>query len=184
LPLPVEQQTGCHYICLVMSTCQSALLHQGAELPLSGLMAKLATAEVLSNSSLAGAYKRRQVFVAFSGDPWGYMGSKHLGRELIFSGFCYDRAQRRQSPASSPCSQHRRCSATVALRARTSGGWCLLPFQASPGATWAASASSGSCTAARTRQPASLSMPLTRYGVSWCGLSAPCLYLCWKLVKS
>ena len=55
---------------------------QGAEAPLSGLIALLAAAEILGNSTLAPGYKRRLVFAAFAGEPWGYMGSKRFLWEL------------------------------------------------------------------------------------------------------
>ena len=55
---------------------------QGAEAPLSGLIAMLAAAEILGNSSLAPAYQRRLVFAALAGEPWGYMGSKRFLWEL------------------------------------------------------------------------------------------------------
>ena len=49
---------------------------------MSGLVAMLAAAEVMGNSSLAADFKRRIVFAAFAGEPWGYMGSKRLLWEL------------------------------------------------------------------------------------------------------
>ena len=55
---------------------------QGAEAPLSGLIALLAAAEILGNSKLAPGYERRLVFAAFAGEPWGYMGSKRFLWEL------------------------------------------------------------------------------------------------------
>lgn len=55
---------------------------QGAEAPLSGLIALLAAAEILGNSTLAPGYQRRLVFAAFAGEPWGYMGSKRFLWEL------------------------------------------------------------------------------------------------------
>ena len=55
---------------------------QGAEAPLSGLIALLAAAEILGNSSMAAGYQRRLVFAAFAGEPWGYMGSKRFLWEL------------------------------------------------------------------------------------------------------
>ena len=55
---------------------------QGAEAPLSGLIAMLTAAEILGNSTLASRYERRLVFAAFAGEPWGYMGSKRFLWEL------------------------------------------------------------------------------------------------------
>ncbi len=42
----------------------------------------LAAAEALGNSSYADVYRKRIVFAAFSGEPWGYMGSKRFLWEL------------------------------------------------------------------------------------------------------
>ena len=55
-----------------------ALGAQGAEAPLSGLVAMLAAAEALGNASAAGNYSRRLGFVALAGEPWGLMGSRRL----------------------------------------------------------------------------------------------------------
>ena len=55
---------------------------QGADAPKSGLVAMLAAAEIVGNSSLAASFKRRIVFAALAGEPWGYMGSKRLLWEL------------------------------------------------------------------------------------------------------
>lgn len=55
---------------------------QGAEAPLSGLIAMLAAAEILGNSTHAQGYERRLVFAALAGEPWGYMGSKRFLWEL------------------------------------------------------------------------------------------------------
>lgn len=61
-----------------MHTCSV----QGAEAPLSGLIAMLAAAEVLGNSGYADVYRRRLIFTAFAGEPWGSMGSKRFLWEL------------------------------------------------------------------------------------------------------
>jgi hypothetical protein len=56
---------------------------QGAEAPLSGLLAMLAAAQTLAagyKSSMP--YRRRLAFVAVSGDTWGGMGSRRLLWEL------------------------------------------------------------------------------------------------------
>ena len=55
---------------------------QGAEAPLSGLIAMLAAAEILGNSSHAEGYERCLVFAGLAGEPWGYMGSKRFLWEL------------------------------------------------------------------------------------------------------
>lgn len=66
----------------------AGLFHEaavGAESPVSGLIAMLAAAELLGSaeaSSAAGPYReryrRRLVFAALGGEPWGLMGSKRL----------------------------------------------------------------------------------------------------------
>lgn len=55
---------------------------QGADAPLSGLVAMMGALHVLhsmatSNSSSSG-YSKRVVFLALAGEPWGYMGSRLL----------------------------------------------------------------------------------------------------------
>ena len=80
-----------HFAVLVRPTCTllltsqgpgvsrvQALGPQGAEAPLSGLVAMLAAAEALGNASAAGNYSRRLAFVALAGEPWGLMGSRRL----------------------------------------------------------------------------------------------------------
>ena len=49
---------------------------------MSGLVAMLAAAEIIGNSTLAASFQRRTVFAALAGEPWGYMGSKRLLWEL------------------------------------------------------------------------------------------------------
>jgi len=56
---------------------------QGADAPISGLVAMIVAAEILGNSTLAPeALRRRLVFTALSGEPWGNQGSKRLLWEL------------------------------------------------------------------------------------------------------
>ncbi|KAF8060585.1 zinc finger CCCH domain-containing protein 40 [Scenedesmus sp. PABB004] len=50
---------------------------QGADAPLSGLVALLGALQVLRGAAGAG-YTRRVVFLALAGEPWGYMGSRRL----------------------------------------------------------------------------------------------------------
>ena len=49
---------------------------------MSGLIAMLAAAEILGNSTHSQGYERRLVFAALAGEPWGYMGSKRFLWEL------------------------------------------------------------------------------------------------------
>ena len=63
----------------------SALFHEaavGAESPASGLIAMLAAAQLLGSAGGAPRYRRRLVFAALAGEPWGLMGSKRLLWEL------------------------------------------------------------------------------------------------------
>ncbi|CAL5224917.1 g7683 [Coccomyxa viridis] len=85
-PFPAQPAQDSRPITLVTAAIDStAFFHdlaKGAEAPLSGLIALLAAAEILGNSSMAAGYQRRLVFVAFAGEPWGYMGSKRFLWEL------------------------------------------------------------------------------------------------------
>lgn len=55
---------------------------QGADAPLSGLVAMLAALRVLRNAAAASGgaerYAKRIVFLALAGEAWGYMGSRRL----------------------------------------------------------------------------------------------------------
>lgn len=61
---------------------------QGAEASLSGLIAMLAAADILSAVSAAARqlYRRHLVFTAFAGETWDYMGSKRFLWELHSGG--------------------------------------------------------------------------------------------------
>ncbi len=59
---------------------------QGADSPLSGLVAMLAAAEALGRAGHAPQYRRRLAFCALAGEPWGLMGSKRLLWELARRG--------------------------------------------------------------------------------------------------
>lgn len=69
----------------------TALCCQGANAPLSGLLALLAALHQLKATAAATAgaagsggqplfssYSKRLVFLALAGEPWGYMGSRRL----------------------------------------------------------------------------------------------------------
>lgn len=61
---------------------------QGADAPLSGLVATLTALQLLTGAANSGGggnpgapgadYQRQLVFVALAGEPWGYMGSRAL----------------------------------------------------------------------------------------------------------
>ena len=55
---------------------------QGAEAPLSGLLAMLAAAKALGAAQDCSGYRRRLVFAAMAGDMWGAMGTRRLLWEL------------------------------------------------------------------------------------------------------
>ena len=56
---------------------------QGADAPLSGLVAMLAAAQVLGNGTKGiQSWRRRLVFGAMAGEPWGLMGSRRLLLEM------------------------------------------------------------------------------------------------------
>ncbi|KAK9823947.1 hypothetical protein WJX72_006597 [[Myrmecia] bisecta] len=72
-------------IMVVAQMDTTAFFHDaavGADQPLSGLIAMLAAAEILGNSTAAAGYSRQLVFAAVNGEPWGYMGSKRFLWEL------------------------------------------------------------------------------------------------------
>lgn len=60
-----------HAACL-MSTSQ------GADAPLSGLIAMLTALDILVNASVASSFRRPLVFAAMRGDAWGAMGTRRL----------------------------------------------------------------------------------------------------------
>jgi nicastrin len=52
---------------------------QGANAPLSGLVAMLAALHALSSAAPAtDTFSKQLVFLALAGEPWGYMGSRRL----------------------------------------------------------------------------------------------------------
>lgn len=53
---------------------------QGANAPLSGLVAMLGALHALKAAPAAAAasYSKRVVFLALAGEPWAYMGSRRL----------------------------------------------------------------------------------------------------------
>jgi hypothetical protein len=53
---------------------------------MSGLIAMLAAAEILGAGGHAPQYRRRLVFCALAGEPWGFMGSKRMLWELAAGG--------------------------------------------------------------------------------------------------
>ncbi|CAL8470795.1 g10337 [Coccomyxa elongata] len=84
-PLPASGKDNRPIILVAAGVDSMAFFHdrtKGADAPLSGLVAMLAAAEALGNSSYADVYRKRIVFAAFSGEPWGYMGSKRFLWEL------------------------------------------------------------------------------------------------------
>lgn len=84
-PLPPQGDDGLPALWVLSQFDSSALFHEaavGADAPVSGLIAMLAAAEALGNASSAAPapppYRRRLVFAALMGEPWGLMGSKRL----------------------------------------------------------------------------------------------------------
>jgi nicastrin len=59
-----------------------SLAAQGADAPLSGLLAMLAAVHLLDQAQQWGFYSRRLVFLALVGEPWDYMGSRRLLWEI------------------------------------------------------------------------------------------------------
>jgi nicastrin len=51
---------------------------QGAEAPLSGLIALLAAADALHTAAKSSTFTRTIIFAALVGEPWGFMGSRRL----------------------------------------------------------------------------------------------------------
>eukprot|EP00878_Enallax_costatus_P016016 GHUV01016792.1.p1 GENE.GHUV01016792.1~~GHUV01016792.1.p1 ORF type:complete len:668 (+),score=142.24 GHUV01016792.1:770-2773(+) len=86
-PVPLDPRTDRRPIILVLAQIDSIdMFHdnvQGADAPLSGLIAMLGALSVLQSTlkTTGGAgsiYSRRVVFLALAGEPWGYMGSRRL----------------------------------------------------------------------------------------------------------
>lgn len=92
LPPPPATGDGLPAVWVLAQFDSAALFHDatvGADAPVSGLIAMLAAAQLLgsanASAALAGAggrYRRRLVFAAMAGEPWGLMGSKRLLWEL------------------------------------------------------------------------------------------------------
>jgi len=51
---------------------------QGANAPLSGLVALLGAMHALKAAGASSTYTKRVVFLAVAGEPWGYMGSRRF----------------------------------------------------------------------------------------------------------
>ncbi|GBF91523.1 nicastrin [Raphidocelis subcapitata] len=86
-PIPAGANATKPTLLVVAQIDGTDLFHdsiQGANAPLSGLVALLAAASLLGDSPAlrAGAADRQVVFLALAGEPWGYMGSKSFLWEL------------------------------------------------------------------------------------------------------
>eukprot|EP00195_Chlamydomonas_chlamydogama_P012863 CAMPEP_0202894688 /NCGR_PEP_ID=MMETSP1392-20130828/4034_1 /ASSEMBLY_ACC=CAM_ASM_000868 /TAXON_ID=225041 /ORGANISM="Chlamydomonas chlamydogama, Strain SAG 11-48b" /LENGTH=710 /DNA_ID=CAMNT_0049579449 /DNA_START=101 /DNA_END=2233 /DNA_ORIENTATION=+ len=55
---------------------------QGADSPLSGLVTMLAAMELLRVTNASSTYTRQLLFVAMTGEPWDYMGSRRMLWEM------------------------------------------------------------------------------------------------------
>lgn len=92
-PAPVDDLPA---VWILSQFDTAGLFHEamvGADAPVSGLIAMLAAAELLGSSNATAAvaaaglrYRRRLVFAALGGEPWGLMGSKRLLWELSVGG--------------------------------------------------------------------------------------------------
>ncbi|KAL2608334.1 hypothetical protein R1flu_026907 [Riccia fluitans] len=73
-------------IVLVMAAMDSASLFRdatpGADSPLSGLIAMLAAADALSRVPDVDQFQKQIIFLAVTGEAWGYLGSRRFLREL------------------------------------------------------------------------------------------------------
>ncbi|KAK4767492.1 hypothetical protein SAY86_015242 [Trapa natans] len=73
-------------IILAMASMDSASFFRdrnlGAESPISGLIALLAAVDALSHFKDLDDFSRQIVFVVFTGEAWGYLGSRRLLLEL------------------------------------------------------------------------------------------------------
>lgn len=73
-------------ILVLAGVDSSGLFHnliQAADAPLSGLIAMLAAAEALGGTTISEElYRRRIVFAAMMGEPWGLMGSRRMLWEM------------------------------------------------------------------------------------------------------
>eukprot|EP00249_Psilotum_nudum_P017145 c26181_g1_i1 orf=97-1434(+) len=69
-------------ILLAMSSMDSASFFRdktpGSDSPLSGMIAMLAAADALSKTSGIDKWKKQLVFIVFTGEAWGYLGSRRF----------------------------------------------------------------------------------------------------------
>jgi nicastrin len=89
---PLEEQEKLNTLPTLLVIAQidsTSLFHsltQAADSPLSGLIAMLATAQVLGSTEnsplIVQKYQKRVVFLAVMGEPWDFMGSRRLLWEL------------------------------------------------------------------------------------------------------
>ncbi len=56
---------------------------QGADSPLSGLVAMLVAADVIAMANVSDTYAKHVVWAPVVGDVWGYMGSKRMVWEMM-----------------------------------------------------------------------------------------------------
>lgn len=61
------------FVSLPLMSCT-----QGANAPLSGLVALLGAMHALTAAGASSTYNKRVVFLALAGEPWGYMGSRRF----------------------------------------------------------------------------------------------------------
>lgn len=73
-------------IAQIDSTSFFHSLTQAADSPISGLIAMMAAAQVLGSTEndplVVQSYQKRIIFLAVTGEPWGYMGSRRLLWEM------------------------------------------------------------------------------------------------------
>lgn len=77
-------------IVLAVSSMDSASFFRdstiGADSPLSGMIALLAAADALSKTTDSKKWKKQLLFIVFTGEAWGYLGSRRFLSELSSGG--------------------------------------------------------------------------------------------------
>ncbi|KAL9260542.1 Nicastrin-like protein, partial [Drosera capensis] len=85
-PISASSSESSKTIILAVTSMDSASFFRdksfGADSPISGLVAMLAAADALSHIDDSQSFKKQLVFLIFTGEAWGYIGSRRFLHEL------------------------------------------------------------------------------------------------------
>ncbi|GAB2212538.1 hypothetical protein Drorol1_Dr00020511 [Drosera rotundifolia] len=85
-PISASSSESSKTIILAVTSMDSASFFRdksfGADSPVSGLVAMLAAADALSHIDDSQSFKKQLVFLIFTGEAWGYIGSRRFLHEL------------------------------------------------------------------------------------------------------